>query len=86
MASTDESEAFQGVEVAILIAGFPFKSGMKRSHIIEKNVEMYKRHGLALSEYASKKVKVRSSQLTRMRYCVSRSWLQRVQQIQMRSF
>ena len=58
MASTDESEAFQSVEVAVLIAGFPFKSGMKRSHIIEKNVEMYKRHGQALSEFASKKVKV----------------------------
>ena len=60
IASTDESEAFQGVDVAILIAGFPYKSGMKRSHIIEKNVEMYKRHGQALAEFASKRVKARN--------------------------
>lgn len=59
VASTDETEAFQGVEVAILIAGYPFMAGMRRSHIIEKNIEMYKRHGIVLSEVASKRVKVK---------------------------
>eukprot|EP00210_Caulerpa_lentillifera_P002800 g2675.t1 len=56
--STNESEAFKDVDVAILIAGYPSKSGMKRTHIIDRNVEMYRRHGQALAELASKKVKV----------------------------
>lgn len=82
--STNEAEAFKDVDVAILIAGYPPKSGMKRTHIIDRNVEMYKRHGQALAELASKKVKVeliRKKQIIISK--VFRWLLWQVQQIQM---
>jgi malate dehydrogenase len=36
MATTDTAAAFQGVQVAILLGGFPRKEGMERRDLIEK--------------------------------------------------
>eukprot|EP00953_Heterococcus_sp_UTEX-ZZ885_P015489 8722-Heterococcus_DN1.PRE.2 len=58
MATTDTAAAFQGVQVAILLGGFPRKEGMERRDLIEKNVRIMRAHGEALENYADKDCKV----------------------------
>jgi malate dehydrogenase len=51
-------QAFNGVDVAVLLGGFPRKQGMERNELIAKNVQIMKDHGKALDQYASRDCKV----------------------------
>ncbi|OEL16664.1 Malate dehydrogenase, cytoplasmic [Dichanthelium oligosanthes] len=42
VATSDEAEAFQGVNFAVLIGGWPRKEGMERKDLIAKNVAIYR--------------------------------------------
>lgn len=42
VATTDPEVAFAGVDVAILVGGFPRKAGMERKDVMAKNVAIYK--------------------------------------------
>ncbi|CAM9216611.1 unnamed protein product [Discosporangium mesarthrocarpum] len=57
-ATTDELEAFDGAQVAILLGGFPRKPGMERGDLIEMNVAIMQRMGEALEHRASRECKV----------------------------
>ncbi|CAM9137607.1 unnamed protein product [Chrysoparadoxa australica] len=57
-ATTDAATAFKGVQVAILLGGFPRKAGMERQDLIKKNVQIMRTHGEALNHYADPDVKV----------------------------
>lgn len=58
VATSDEAEAFKGVDVAILIGGWPRKEGMKRKDLIAKNVPIYKSQASALQQHAAPNCKV----------------------------
>ncbi|RLM64563.1 malate dehydrogenase, cytoplasmic-like [Panicum miliaceum] len=53
VATTDEAEAFQGVNFAVLIGGWPRKEGMERKDLIAKNVAIYKSQASALQQHAA---------------------------------
>ena len=42
LVTTDPSVAFRGVDVAVLLGGFPRRPGMLRKELIERNVEIMK--------------------------------------------
>ncbi|CAI5707020.1 unnamed protein product [Peronospora effusa] len=50
--------AFQDVDVAILVGGFPRQQGMQRKDLIAKNVTIFQAQGQALEQYASRNVQV----------------------------
>ena len=52
-------EACKGVNIAIMVGGFPRKEGMERKDVMSKNVSIYKSQASALEEHAAKDVKVR---------------------------
>ncbi|KAH7388559.1 hypothetical protein KP509_16G081700 [Ceratopteris richardii] len=58
VATTDVVEACKGVNIAIMVGGFPRKEGMERKDVMSKNVSIYKSQASALEEYAAKDVKV----------------------------
>ncbi|PAN39456.1 hypothetical protein PAHAL_7G244100 [Panicum hallii] len=58
VATTDEAEAFQGVNFAVLIGGWPRKEGMERKDLIAKNVAIYKSQASALQQHAAPNCKV----------------------------
>lgn len=58
IATCDLRTAFQDVDIAILVGGFPRRQGMQRKDLIAKNAVIFKEQGQALNEYASKNVKV----------------------------
>ena len=58
MATSDEAEAFRGVNVAILIGGWPRKEGMERKDLIAKNVSIYRSQASALQQHAAPNCKV----------------------------
>ncbi|KAM0925700.1 hypothetical protein ACQ4PT_004028 [Festuca glaucescens] len=58
VATSNEAEAFKGVNVAILIGGWPRKEGMKRKDLIAKNVPIYKSQASALQQHAAPNCKV----------------------------
>ena len=58
VATTDPEIAFEGVDYAILVGGFPRKKGMERKDVMAKNVAIYKAQASALERLASKDVKV----------------------------
>lgn len=58
MATTDLEEAVKGVDIAIMVGGFPRKAGMERKDVMSKNVSIYKSQASALEKYASKDIKV----------------------------
>ena len=56
--TTDVKTGFKDIDVAILLGGFPREKGMLRKDLLEKNFMIFKEHGMALENYASKDVKV----------------------------
>ncbi|EEC77760.1 hypothetical protein OsI_16901 [Oryza sativa Indica Group] len=58
VATSDEAEAFKGVNVAILIGGWPRRDGMERKDLISKNVTIYKSQASALQQHAAPNCKV----------------------------
>lgn len=58
VATTDVVEACKGVNIAIMVGGFPRKEGMERKDVMAKNVSIYKSQASALEEHAARDVKV----------------------------
>ncbi|KFM24061.1 Malate dehydrogenase, cytoplasmic [Auxenochlorella protothecoides] len=58
VATTDVNEAFNGIDVAILVGGFPRKAGMERKDVMSKNVSIYKAQAAALEKHGSKNAKI----------------------------
>ncbi|XP_052152863.1 malate dehydrogenase, cytoplasmic-like [Oryza glaberrima] len=58
VATSDEAEAFKGVNVAIVIGGWPRRDGMERKDLISKNVTIYKSQASALQQHAAPNCKV----------------------------
>lgn len=58
LVTTDVEEACKGVEIAVMVGGFPRKGGMERKDVMSKNVSIYKSQASALEKHAAKNVKV----------------------------
>lgn len=58
VATTNVEEACKGVQVAIMVGGFPRKEGMERKDVMTKNVSIYKAQASALEKFADKDCKV----------------------------
>mgnify|MGYP001239101736 CR=1 FL=1 len=58
VATTDPKEAFADADIALLVGAMPRKDGMQRSDLLEANGGIFKPQGEALSEVASRDVKV----------------------------
>jgi len=58
VATTDAVEACTGVNVAIMVGGFPRKEGMERKDVMSKNVSIYKAQASALEQHAAPNCKV----------------------------
>ena len=56
--STDAKEACKGVDIAVMVGGFPRKGGMERKDVMAKNVAIYKSQAAALESGAKPDVKV----------------------------
>ena len=48
----------KGVEIAVMVGGFPRKQGMERKDVMSKNVSIYQSQAAALEKHAAKGVKV----------------------------
>lgn len=59
VATTDVVEACKGVNVAVMVGGFPRKEGMERKDVMSKNVSIYKAQASALEKHAAEDCKVR---------------------------
>jgi len=64
VATTDAVEACKGVNIAVMVGGFPRKEGMERKDVMSKNVSIYKAQASALEKHAAPDCKVRSLQNT----------------------
>lgn len=58
VATTDVVEACTGVNVAVMVGGFPRKEGMERKDVMSKNVSIYKSQASALEKHAAANCKV----------------------------
>ncbi|CAN6462165.1 unnamed protein product [Victoria cruziana] len=58
VATTDAVEACTGVNIAVMVGGFPRKEGMERKDVMSKNVSIYKAQASALEQYAAENCKV----------------------------
>ncbi|RWV82616.1 hypothetical protein GW17_00055868 [Ensete ventricosum] len=58
VATTDAVEACTGVNVAVMVGGFPRKEGMERKDVMSKNVSIYKSQSSALEAHAAPNCKV----------------------------
>lgn len=58
VATTDVEEACKGVDVAVMVGGFPRKAGMERKDVMAKNVAIYKAQAGALEAGAAPGCKV----------------------------
>jgi len=56
--TSDVSEAFQGVQVALMVGGFPRLPGMDRKDLLAKNAQIFVAAGKALDAHADKDCKV----------------------------
>ena len=56
--TTDVDEATRGVEIAVMVGGFPRKAGMERKDVMAKNVSIYKSQASALEKNAAPGLKV----------------------------
>src|SRR5437764_302098 len=56
--SDDPNEAFDGVNIALLVGAKPRSKGMERSDLLEANGGIFKPQGEALNEHAASDVKV----------------------------
>lgn len=58
VATSDVTEAFTKVDFAFLVGAFPRLKDMERKDLLAKNAAIFKEQGKALSDFASKNVKV----------------------------
>ena len=58
VATTDVAEACEGVNIAVMVGGFPRKEGMERKDVMSKNVSIYKAQASALEQHAAPDCKV----------------------------
>lgn len=58
VATTDVVEACTGVNIAVMVGGFPRKEGMERKDVMSKNVSIYKAQASALEKHAAADCKV----------------------------
>ncbi|KAK4742424.1 hypothetical protein SAY87_000425 [Trapa incisa] len=58
LATTDVVEACNGVDIALMVGGFPRKDGMERKDVMKKNVAIYKAQASALEQHAAANCKV----------------------------
>ncbi|KAK8946214.1 hypothetical protein KSP40_PGU016313 [Platanthera guangdongensis] len=58
LATTDVVEACTGVNIAVMVGGFPRKEGMERKDVMSKNVSIYKAQASALEKHAAPNCKV----------------------------
>ncbi|VDN17624.1 unnamed protein product [Gongylonema pulchrum] len=58
VATTDEKEAFAGIDYAFLVGAMPRKKGMERRDLLATNVKIFKSQGTALAKYAKPTTKV----------------------------
>lgn len=58
VATTDLATAAAGVDVAVMVGGFPRKAGMERKDVMAKNVSIYAAQAAALASSASPDVKI----------------------------
>ncbi|KAL4855504.1 malate dehydrogenase [Chlorella vulgaris] len=58
VATTNVEEACKGVDVAVMVGGFPRKAGMERKDVMSKNVAIYKSQASALEKNAAPGCKV----------------------------
>ncbi|PXF46130.1 malate dehydrogenase [Gracilariopsis chorda] len=58
VATDDPMVAFRHADVAVLAGSFPRRPGMERRELLAKNVNIFKAHGHALDQVASKNVKI----------------------------
>ncbi|KAF6175418.1 hypothetical protein GIB67_036509 [Kingdonia uniflora] len=58
VATTNVVEACTGVDIAVMVGGFPRKEGMERKDVMSKNVSIYKAQASALEEHAAENCKV----------------------------
>ncbi|KAL3537015.1 hypothetical protein ACH5RR_000381 [Cinchona calisaya] len=58
VATTNAVEACKGVNVAIMVGGFPRKEEMERKDMMSKNVSIYKAQASALEQHAAPNCKV----------------------------
>ncbi|KAK4357010.1 hypothetical protein RND71_022620 [Anisodus tanguticus] len=58
VATTDAVEACTGVNVAVMVGGFPRKEGMERKDVMSKNVSIYKSQASALEKHAAPNCKL----------------------------
>ncbi|CAN4091121.1 unnamed protein product [Withania somnifera] len=58
VATTDAVEACTGVNIAVMVGGFPRKEGMERKDVMSKNVSIYKSQASALEKHAAPNCKV----------------------------
>lgn len=58
IATTDAIEACKGVDIAIMLGGFPRRKNMNNKDIISKNVGIYKAQASALEQHADPNCKV----------------------------
>ena len=56
--TTDPAAAAEGVDVAVMVGGFPRKAGMERKDVMAKNVTIYASQAAALQDHAAPGVKV----------------------------
>lgn len=58
VATTDVAEACKGVNIVVMVGGFPRKEGMERKDVMSKNVSIYKSQASALEKHAATNCKV----------------------------
>lgn len=58
IATTDVVEACMGVNIAVMVGGFPRKEGMERKDVMSRNVSIYKAQASALEKHAAPDCKV----------------------------
>ncbi|XP_039251607.2 malate dehydrogenase, cytoplasmic-like [Styela clava] len=58
IATTKYNEAFDAIDVAILVGAMPRREGMERKDLLKANAKIFEGQGKALEEYAKKSVKV----------------------------
>jgi malate dehydrogenase len=57
-ATTDDSEAFKGVDIALLVGAKPRGKGMERKDLLQQNATIFKRQAMLLDTVASSDVRI----------------------------
>ena len=58
ISTAEPKEAFENIDVAILVGAMPRKEGMERKDLLKANAKIFVSQGKALDEVAKKTVKV----------------------------